>query len=51
MLTRHTAWGDKELDANGPDQLASSSLSPQAVRIGPRYITASTERFELPLAP
>ena len=36
----HRAWGDKELEANEGEQLASTSLSPQAVRIGPTYITA-----------
>jgi len=41
MLTRHTAWGDSEA---GRQRKGSSwrpaSESPQAVRIGPRYITA-----------
>ena len=32
-----------EWDANGPDQLASHSLSPLTVRSWPRYITAQTE--------
>jgi hypothetical protein len=39
----HKVWGDKEWEANEGEQLASHSLSPQTVRIGPMYITAQTE--------
>ena len=40
MLTRHTVRGDKKLDANERQQLASSFLSPLTVRTWPTYITA-----------
>jgi hypothetical protein len=40
-----------EWEANGPDQLASHSLSPLTVRTGPMYITAQPEQSESPLAP
>jgi hypothetical protein len=42
--------GDKRLDANGGEQLASSLLSPLAVRTWPTCITAQPEQFELLLA-
>jgi hypothetical protein len=35
--------GDKTLDANERQQLASSVLSPLTVRTGPTYITARTQ--------
>ena len=43
--------GDERWETNEGEQLASHLSSPLAVRIWPTYITASTEQFELPLAP
>jgi len=51
MLTDSQGQGDKKLDANERQQLASSFLSPLTVRTGPMYITTQTGQFELPLAP
>jgi hypothetical protein len=43
MLTGSQGQGDKKLDANVRQQLASSFLFPLTVRTGPLYITAQTE--------
>src|ERR1700728_2247309 len=52
MLTRHTAWGDSEAGRQCKgSSWRPASESPQAVRSGPRDITAQPEQFERPLAP
>jgi hypothetical protein len=36
----HKVWGDKKVEGNEGEQLPSTFLSPQTVRIGPMYIIA-----------
>jgi hypothetical protein len=43
MLTGSQGQGDKKLEANDDEQLASNFLFPLTARTGPVYITAQPE--------